>query len=411
MVRLCLPEQSRVDFDDIVIGSGLSALGAVLGTDARRRVLVIANPPQGEYSYYDDRRTVPSAYSGAGGLGNAWHGVIPTGWRNNFGHANATDYAALLKYFYPHVNIAEKIEQPWLFVPWRAIRPSREFARLVRQRGENLMMLSEAAVSVSVHENSATVATSNSNYHARRVWLAAGALHTPILLKQSFGRRFDRGFVSDHAFCYVGQTVGESAPELAHSREGIFFPARYSDRSNALYTLRPARFAFRRLDYGIEQRALFGLPTGSAVAKIARRASPGLLAEAFYNRFGLFPSAGLYSVYAQVIVPDAYEYHVEQDRPVVLARSSVIRAATDVARARQPYKNLVASRLLDAFIPGIHLHHSLDLEALSHAGLNTAGSPLQIVDASALQDIGPDHHSFKMMLSAYDRVQLVNAEV
>ena len=400
-----------MDFDDIVIGSGLSALGAVLGIDARRRVLVIANPVRGEYSYYDDRCTVPSAYSGAGGLGEAWHGVIPTGWRNNFGHANAADYAALLKYFYPHVKIAEKIEQPWLFVPWRAIRPSREFARLVRQRGENLTMLSEAGLSVSVYENGAAVATANANYRARRIWLAAGALHTPILLKQSFERSFDRGLVSDHAFCYVGQTAGESVPDLAHSREGIFFPARYSNQCSALYTLRPARFAFRRLDYGIEQRALFGLPTGSALAKIARRASPGLLAEAFYNRFGLFPSAGVYSVYAQVLVPDAYEYHVEQDRPVVSARSLIIRAATDVARAHQPYKNLVASRLLDAFIPGIHLHHSLDLEALSHAGLNTAGSSLQIVDASVLEDIGPDHHSFKMMLSAYDRVKSIDADV
>ena len=72
-----------MDFDDIVIGSGLAALGAVLGTDAHRRVLVIGNPALGSFTYYDERQTVPCSYSGAGGLGNDWHGVIPTGWRNN----------------------------------------------------------------------------------------------------------------------------------------------------------------------------------------------------------------------------------------------------------------------------------------------------------------------------------------
>ncbi len=411
-----------MDFDDIVIGSGLSALGAVLGTDARSRVLVIANPPQGEFSYYDSRRTVPCAHSGAGGLGNAWHGVIPTGLRNNFGHANAPGFTALLQYFYPHIDVGGRIEQPWLFVPWRAIRPPREFARLVQQRGDQLTMVSETAVSVSMNENSAAVATVNSSYRARRVWLAAGALDTPIVLKKSFGRPLDRGLVSDHAFCYIGQTASEPAPKLSHSREGIFFPARYdsqlrsqpspqpSSKGDALYTLRPARFAFRRLDYGIEQRALFGLPTGNAVAKIARRASPGLLAEAFYNRFGLLPSAGLYSAYAQVATPDAYAYNYDESGTRGLsARLATIRVATDAARAQHPFRDLVASRLPEAFIPGIHLHHSLDLAALALAGINCAGSPLQIVDASVLENIGPDHHSFKMMLSAYDRVKLVHA--
>jgi hypothetical protein len=397
-----------MDFDDIVVGSGLSALGAVLGMEARRRVLVIANPVHGDFSYYDERRTVPCAYSGAGGLGNAWHGVIPTGWRNNFGNADAAGFAALLKYFYPHINVGERIEQPWLFVPWRAIRPPREFQHLVRQRGERLTLLNETALSVSMQGNSAEVMTATSKYRARRVWLAAGALRTPVVLKQSFGRRLNRGLVSDHAFCYIGQTASEAAPRLTHSREGMFFPARYSAEGDALYTLRPARFAFRRLDYGIEQRALFGLPTGNAVAKIARRASPGLLAEAFYNRFGLFPSAGLYSVYAQVAAPDAYAYDTEGQRPVQ-ARLHALRAATDAARAHPPYKDLVVSRRPEAFIPGIHLHHSLDLAALAQAGINSADSSLQIVDASVLDNIGPDHHSFKMMLSAYDRVKSIHA--
>ena len=396
-----------MDFDDIVIGSGLAALGAVLGTDAHSRVLVIGNPALGSFDYYDERQTVPCAYSGAGGLGNDWHGVIPTGWRNNFGGAQAEGYMRLLQYFYPHADLESRLRAAWLFVPWRAIRPRTEFARLQKARGDRLSLSYETAHRIAVQGQGATVSTNGTTYRATRVWVAAGALGTPALLEASFGRSFARGLVSDHAFCYIGQVAGVAPPALEHTREGIMFPARYSVAGDALYTLRPARFAFRRLDHGIEQRAVFGLPTGNAVAKIARRASPGLLTEAFFNRFGLFAAAPLYSAYAQVVARDGYALGTAS-RPLQ-ARPAALRTATDSARAGQPFEDLVASRLPDAYIPGIHLHHSIARADLIAAGLDTKESPVKVVDASTLDDIGPDHHSFKMMLAAHDRVRNANA--
>lgn len=396
-----------MDFDDIVIGSGLAALGAVLGTDARQRVLVIGNPALGQFQYYDERQTVPCAYSGAGGLGNDWHGVIPTGWRNNFGQAHADGYMRLLRYFYPRADLESRLQAPWLFVPWRAIRPRAEFARLQAARGDRLTLSYESAQRISVNDRGAAVTAGGVTHTAPRVWVAAGALGTPALLDASFGRSFARGLVSDHAFCYIGQVAGVAPPALRHTREGILFPARYSAVGDALYTLRPARFAFRRLDHGIEQRAVFGLPTGNAVAKIARRASPGLLTEAFFNRFGLFAAAPLYSAYAQVVARDGYAFG-RAGRPVE-ARHAALRAATDSARAGQPFEGLIASRLPDAYIPGIHLHHSIERADLVAAGLDTEESPVKVVDASTLDDIGPDHHSFKMMLAAHDRVRAASA--
>jgi hypothetical protein len=392
-----------MDFDDIVVGSGLAALGAALGTRADSRVLVIGNPVEGKFLHYDQNATVPCAFTGAGGLGNAWHGVIPTGWRNNFGGASPDGFDSLLKYFYPSINLDGRIQSPWLYVPWRAIRPQREFAKLISVRAGRLVMTNEAAIRVAFDEKSAHVDTASGRYYARRVWVAAGALHTPSLLEASFGAGLSRGLVSDHAFCYIGQVENTEAPKLSYSRAGIFFPAQYDLHNTALYSLRPARFAFRQLDFGIEQRALFGLPTGNAIAKIAKRASAGLLAEAFYNRFGLFPGGSMHSVYAQVVAPDAYS--LGSNERLLHVRPDSLRAATDRARANQPYKGLVASRLADAHIPGIHLHHSLEHAGLLRVGVDADGSPVQVVDASTLENIGPDHHSFKMMLSAFDRVQ------
>ncbi len=171
----------------------------------------------------------------------------------------------------------------------------------------------------------------------------------------------------------------------------------------ALYSLRPAAFGYRQLDHGIEQRAVFGLPTGSALTKIARRMSPGLMVEAFYIRFGFFGGTRLHSVYAQVSVRDAYE--LRGGALPLVARAPVIRAATDAARRAQPFAGLRESRRAELSLPGIHLHHSLDPAALLRAGINGTDSPLQVIDASVLTDIGPDHHSFKMLTSAHEQAR------
>jgi hypothetical protein len=422
-----------VDFDDLVIGSGLAALGTVLGllakTNAKpatkRRVGVLCSPSgtsTGQFSYYDARRTVPCAYLGMGGLGNYWHGVIPMGWRHNFGQASDTAFATLFQHFYPHTDVSNYLGKHTLFVPWRAIRPATLLQRLSAAQPQQLTLLNEAAVSLrfEAQGNTVVVSSNGTNHRAARTWVAAGALHTPALLAQTWGAGVQRGLASDHVFCYVGQVQNQpnSPPKrVTYSRDGAFFPATYDAANTALYTLRPAAFAFKQLDFGIEQRAVFGLPTGNAVAKIARRMSPGLLVEAFYNRFGLFGGTQTHSVYAQIPVENAYElidlqqHQNSQPKSALITplrpQTERIRQATDAARAAQPYPALRHSCRPDIHLPGIHLHHTLNLMELSRLGINTANSLIQVIDASALRYIGPDHHSFKMMLAAYQRAELM----
>lgn len=389
-----------MDFDDIVIGSGLAALGTTIGLARSPRVLVLAGPREGRFSHYDARATVPSAYLGEGGLGNDWHGVIPTGWRHNFGAGDDAGFAALFRHFYPRADVRARLGQPWLFVPWRPIRPRADFARLQRQRGERLVLAPELAEAFRADARGVEVRCPSGTHRARRLWVAAGALHTPALLERSLGPGIARGRVSDHVACYIGQADGLAAPRIERTPGGAFFQAWLGSDADALYTLRPARFAFRTLDHGIEQRAVFGLPTGSAIAKITRRMSPGLLAEAFFNRFGLFPRAPRHSIYAQVLVRDAYR--LVGDGTQLQADEAAIRAATDAARAQAPFPGMRPSQRPELSIPGIHLHHSVDTEALARAGVGEAGFPVQVVDAAVLREIGPEHHSFKMMLAAHD---------
>ena len=347
-------------FDDIIVGSGLSALGTVMGLDRERRVLVLAGAATGAFAYYDARRVVPCAYQGLGGLGNNWHGVIPLSLRANFGGASHAGFAEYFAGFYPHTPLDASLPQSRLFVPWRPIRPARELARLESQSAGRLSLRTQTVGKFHWQDDGLTVGTvDGSQYRGRRLWIAAGVLHTPKLLERSVGHSCSRHLVSDHVLSYAGQLRGQPAPVITRTRDGLLFPTHYPANGQALYTLRPARFAFRELDFGIEQRAVFGMPTGNALARIMRRMSPGLLAEALYNRAGLFPSAAIHSVYAQSPVPDAYA--LGSGALPLEARTDAIARATARAREEAPFAGLRHSRRHEFYIPGIHLHHSLHL--------------------------------------------------
>jgi hypothetical protein len=398
-----------VDYDDIVIGSGLSALATVIGLPPGRRVLVIAGPGVPQTLYYDATSAVPCAHVGYGGLGNFWHGVIPTGGRENFARSSAAEFEQLFQWFYPGADVGSRIGKPFLFVPWRPIRPARVWQRLLQERDGRLQALRERVQRFEVRENNVLVhADSGGSFRATRAWICGGTLQTAGLLDRSLGRVVSRESVSDHVLCYLGQVdraahPDVTAPQVERTVQGLWLAGSYDAAGSALITRRPARFQYRRLDFGIEQRAVFGLPTGGALAKILRGASPGLIAEALYNRAGLFPAARIQSVYAQLVVREAH-WLPEGGNSIVM-RKDVIRSATDAVRAGYTSPSLQPSGRPEVFLPMIHLHHSVDIAAVEDAGVNTPGSCVQIMDASVRDCIGPEHHSFKIMVAAFARAR------
>jgi hypothetical protein len=396
-----------VDFDDIVIGSGLSALGAVLGLPRGRRVLVLGGGA-GFTQYYHASGAVPCAHVGFGGLGNFWHGVIPFGLHENYASSREADFVTLFEHFYPGIRAVTELGRPCVFVPWRPIRPATQWPRLAAVHAGRLVLRNELVTRFAVGDSAVTVHTEGARFRTERVWVCSGALQTPQLLSRSLGRELARPTVSDHVLCYVGQidraVQTEVSPAVVRrTRHGMWLECRYDAAARGLYSLRPARFAFSQLDSGIERRAVFGLPTGTAVAKILRSASAGLLAEALFNRAGCFPCARMQSIYVQLAVPDAYWFR-GGDLPLD-ARLDVIHRATEAARDSVPWPGVIPSRRRELFIPVIHLHHSVDRRVLAELGVNLPGSRVQVLDASVYDEIGPDHHSFKLMVAAFARAK------
>ena len=396
-----------MQFDNIIIGSGLAACGAALAIPRSESVLVFAGPASGRMHYYDQRKSVPCAFDGFGGLGQSWHGVIPlrlfeAGTRQEQ-RAWLEQYQALFRKLYPRTKIENYLFENRIFIPWRPIRPTKVWKQVRARREGALEMLHANVAHFAVAANHADVTdTSGSRYACSRLWIAAGALGTPRLLEHSLNASVGSGHVSDHLLLYIGSVQGETPPASRYTPDGILLPASYSDDGAALYTLRPARFSFRSLDFGIEQRAAFGMPTGALLKKFSRRLSPGLLAEAIYLRTGVAGRPEYHSLYAQVRVGGAYTIG-RSERPLEM-RDDAIQQAAKIARAGVPYSRVRYSMREDLFIPGIHLHGSVSMQKLRSNGMNIAGGVAHVLDASIMEDIGAEHHSFKMMAMAFKTV-------
>lgn len=389
-------------FDHVVVGSGVSALGSTLGLVGNGNILVLAGPAQSRFTYYDSSRLVPCAFEGLGGLGNYWHGGIPITLDKSVGEFGESDFRRLFERFYPRSAQKMDFGRSMLFSPWRPIRPGAAFTALSEQRA--LALCHESAEQFAQHGGLIEVAISGGEtVRCRRLWIAAGALHTPRILARSVTQSIARPHVADHVLGYVGLTRGTRMLRVERTREGVFFPFVSDRQKSGLYTLRPARFECRKLDVGFEQRIVFGMPTAGAISKILGRMSPGLLAEAFFNRFGVFADAPVHSVYVQTAVNNAYALG-DGEYPLS-AQSDQISAALREARKRAPFPDVEVSKREHLYIPAIHLHHSVDLGVVNAHGFMDGNSQIQIVDASVVKDLGPQHHSFKLLVAAYARAQ------
>lgn len=400
-------------YDDIIIGSGLSALGTAFGLPRQHGVAVIAGPDEGAFRPYSSEHDVPCAYDGFGGLGNAWHGVIPLKLNGDFSGSDLTAFQNMFAFFYPETPIEAQFGKDWVFVPRRAIRPKEFWPKLSARFKESLTFVSHLAERVSFNKDGSLKVLCNdgSMLMAKRVWLCCGALGTPRLLHTSFGQGA-RTTLSDHVLIYLGRTdAHQGTPPLEvrtqKAREGFFLGVDYASEQDAMLTTRPARFDFAQLDNGFARRASFGLPMKRAIWQILKAPSSGLISEAFFNRYALFPKARYQSVYAQLRVPDALQ--LDPSQGAVQMRLEHIRAHIEKQRGQICPVGVEPSQRPELFLPLIHIHGCIEQEALNELGINRPGATIQINDAAGISDIGPEHHSFKMMLWAAKRAGITSA--
>ena len=306
-----------------------------------------------------------------------------------------------MKQFYPRLNQSD-FGKDKLLVPWRPIRPSPAFHALAE--AHDCLTLDKRLVT-KVEDNGTVTLDDGTELSGLRIWLATGTLGSPKLVESLFDAPVQDRKVSDHVIGCLGQITSDDPAvavlrKLHRNRYGLIIPAFYSADGGVLYTLRPARFDFARVAEGFEKRAVFGLPTSRAVAGIAGKLSPGLVAEALFNKAGIGARSPIYSVYYQTVAKNSYG--IDSIGNLSPPDQCAISAAANHARKAHPFDDLILSNAPDLFLPGVHLHGSITLK--ERLALNTL-ERIILVDPSGIDDLGPEHHSFKLMALAFDLAQ------
>ncbi|HEV7232960.1 MAG TPA: hypothetical protein VGN36_01850, partial [Sphingorhabdus sp.] len=283
-------------YDDIIIGSGLSAIATAYGlVSDRRKVLVLTG--SGNNMRFYPKSTVPAAHRGLGGLGQYWHGVIPLSLRHRPWGMTEENWTRLARIFYPSADLETQIGQNLYFVPRRPIRPAMHIERLVADgRMETVNGDAQSVEIGSSGSISVKILGSEDILKAGRIWLCAGALDTPGLLMRSGLLECKDRTVSDHVIGYAGIVPANAESDALMHRierraDGVIFPFSFDNDCSRFCTLRPARFDFAQLDGGISKRAVFGLPTNRIVSALFGNLSLGLISEAVFNKFGMFAAA------------------------------------------------------------------------------------------------------------------------
>lgn len=395
-------------YDEIIVGSGLTSLATLLGLKEnknfnKKRILVLADQQAANIKIYNSRYNIPYINSSYGGLGNFWHGVIPLNLSKRFPELSKCSLIMLLKKFYPNVHWDKFVERKKFFVPWFPIRPKVYFQQLSSQSSNLNIQYSKALVFRHAKNKMWQVITADCVYTTNRLWLCGGTLGTAELLDRSGYESATNEFVSDHFITYVGQILKcpyrlNNIVKKRYSWQGYIFDPMILNH-NVLVTARPAFLDYKRLDFGIAQRQNFGLPVSGILGKLVRCKSPGLLCEAIFNKFGLMSASTIYNIYAQHQVPNV----LERKKGVleIKLKNNIIKFHE--LKIKSMLKNNICkvSKKAGISFPAIHLHNSVHKNKLIKMGIAHKNSNLQIQDASVIKNIGPEHHIFRVMATAF----------
>ena len=390
-------------YDDLVIGSGLTALSVVMGLDESKRVLVLGGRQSTTLIYYPKNGNIPFLNLASGGLGNFWHGVIPLFDNVYFQNYQKDRKVNFLRKFYTKIIFSDSELKNGIFVPYFPIRPRKHFKKILA-KNRNLEYFNTEADKFQVIGNKIVVDSGGRKFFCKRLWIAAGTLCTARLLECSGFQSLTNKHLSDHFIIYLGQIRKNELScdkiiKIKQNKYGYsFIPFLRND--SILVTARPAFFDYKKLDYGISQRQVFGLPTGSMITKLLKTSSPGLICESIFNKTGQLSNANLYNIYAQVNVKNSFTrtnktFELKQNTEVI--KNQLINISHSIITP-----DFVPTQLSENFFPAIHLHGSVDKDnAIEKLNINNSDSNIYIVDPSIAADLGPEHHIFKFMQNAY----------
>lgn len=367
----------------VLVGSG--AIGGMLAEYLGWDGLVIVADGEGG-AVTRDSDGVPLMGDGPGGLASLWHNVI------SLRESLAIDYELTSRLMRQFFGIRRELSEmaDWNFVPYVPFRPKiRRYRRLLR---DPLTRIIDAGTHLELRLQSGV------RVKSRCAVLSAGFFRSLELLEASGLIKRVTSF-NNHVVGYGGVIEGGqvATPLVRHSPAGVFF-RELCHSSDLSITARPSRFGFSARTASRHQTIYTSTNVGRIIANIVMSGSMGLVSEALFNRFGLFPSARQYNLWVQrrVQVP-------VDDGATELEAAMRYRSA--------PFKGEInnVSFQVPSPVSGIHFHGGVAVEQLESRDdgrtYSLCGGKLLLATPIDSRYLYSGHHTFTVVVRYAPRMQ------
>ena len=394
--------QSKQVIDEIIIGSGMGALG-LLKKNKNKNITVIDCEKEYDNIISKNFDKIILEKIGNGGNSSKWHGGI------SYYQLDRKDFSkkfssSLIDIFNLNANTIENIlSKDYCFIPFYPIRPLKAF-----KRNKNIVNINAHINKIEMKDKYFKLDINNQEILTSNLNLCTGSISSLNILYRSNLLKSDEVLLSDHMIGYFGQIKLNSRPNLVkyilkgHLKRSLTI--NLNDEKNIYLTLRPAYGIFKNIKKAEEFRSFFNDASISIISKLFKKIFSPLILEAFYNKFGVFIHTGTYNLTGHVEIKDALKIKLFKNKnPDVKYLQNSLRL-TELEKAK--FKTQL-SKIFDSssvslqdevkLDPGLHF---LNARYLNGELLDRESFPFNIKSTIFFKDYHPQHPTFSLLVEA-----------
>ena len=413
-------EYNENDIDQVVIGSGMAAMGVVNAISEKSllnldKTLLIEsfNNPFKHTDANNDKKGLE--FKGFGGNSNFWHGVI-----SKYIIGNEAHNLLFKKWFNLFYNISDELlDKGYSFVPKYPLRPRKLVLRKIKK--QNHIQDTVIFIERDLALNRYIIHTTYNTFVSRNLFVCSGTFSSMQLLFDSGLMKSGDIQIDDHMVGYFAQLKLDKRKVLEkpiHYKSGHFkkfHTIKLDDKRSLYVNLRPAYLSFQDISEASKYRDFFSQRSINIIGNLFSKLKLPLILEAIYNKFGrqLF-STSCYNITGHIEVENALSVKLEKNEAPKIQYSIKSISFSDIEKSliMNYFKNITGfncSFLNDIKVsPGIHYLNAkngitsdpIDFSGLEQFGLYTFGTYL-------FNESSPEHPTFDLFVNSFNKIKTI----
>ena len=405
---------SQTQHKNIVVGSGLSALGVVSAFEDKKRiedVLLIHDYSSKTFHHEKSNSKRSIEYKGQGGNSNYWHSVISL-FLTEKKHKKTRK-----KFLSKTVSISdEEINKGYSFIPFFPIRPVRKIKSIMGSK----KMIDDKVLLYEEQSNTSSniIYCENQEFFSEKTFLCTGTLSTLNLLFKSNIISEKEVFLDEHLVGYFGQFTLNKKSRIEspkYNLRGHFkkYQQIILSKDRKLFsTFRPALLKMKSLSEASKYRDFFSQQSGSIFTGLIKKLNIALLLEAVYNKFGFVPiKSNTFNITGHITSNSNVKITLDHDKPLTIEylekkielTEEEISSLKKFISKKYPVESILIPKL-SKVSPGLHF---LNAKFRNNSSVKITNENLFCFSTFLFDSDSITHPSFDLLVDSYDKTNSI----